>query len=113
MPARDQSGPQGEGPMSGRGMGKCTGYPDSWLPGQGMGFGRWHAFGRGRGYRNRFFARPYPGRMGMYPTAGPMQTPDPKDEEHVLKGQASWLQSQLDLIIDRIAAISEKQSDQD
>jgi hypothetical protein len=50
----------------------------------------------------------------MYPTASsPMQSPDPKDEEQVLKGQASWLQSQLDLINDRISIIREKQSDQD
>lgn len=114
MPARDQSGPQGEGPMSGRGMGNCTGSPQSWLPGQGMGLGRWHAYGRGRGYRNRFFARPYPGRMNTYPAAsGSMQVPDPKEEEQVLKGQASWLKSQLDLINKRIATISDEQSDQD
>ena len=113
MPARDQSGPQGEGPMSGRGMGICNGYTDTWASGQGMGFGRWHAFGRGRSFRNRFFARPYAGRMGMYPTAGPMQSPDPKDEEQVLKGQASWLQNQLDLINKRITTLREDQSDRD
>jgi len=26
MPARDQRGPLGEGPMTGRGLGKCSGY---------------------------------------------------------------------------------------
>lgn len=50
----------------------------------------------------------------MYPAAsGSMQAPDPKEEEQVLKGQASWLKSQLDLINKRIATISDEQSDQD
>jgi len=108
MPARDQNGPQGEGPMSGKGMGNCTSYSDAWTSGHRIGFGR------GRGFRNRFFARPYPGRMNMYPTAtGPMQPPNPEEEEQVLKGQASWLQNQLDLINNRIATLREDQSDED
>ncbi len=40
MPARDSTGPFGQGPMSGRGLGPC---------GRGLAFGR--GFGRGLGYR--------------------------------------------------------------
>lgn len=41
MPAFDKTGPQGQGPLTGRGMGPC---------GQGRGFGRGMGFGRCRGY---------------------------------------------------------------
>ncbi|MDD4988786.1 MAG: DUF5320 domain-containing protein [Candidatus Izemoplasmatales bacterium] len=48
MPARNQTGPTGYGPMTGRGMGFCTGvnapYPRygnvAWGYGRRMGFGR-------------------------------------------------------------------------
>jgi len=45
MPAFDKTGPQGQGPMTGRSMGHCG-------KGQGMGFGR--CCGRGRGL-GRYF----------------------------------------------------------
>lgn len=43
MPAYDGNGPQGQGPMTGRGMGNCEGVG----PATGYGFG----FGRGQGRR--------------------------------------------------------------
>lgn len=44
MPAFDRTGPQGQGPMTGRGLGPCgTGR------GMGMGFGRGRGYGRGLG----------------------------------------------------------------
>ncbi len=48
MPAFDGTGPQGQGPMSGRGMGRCGG---------GRGMGRRFRFGYGRVNRGlgRFF----------------------------------------------------------
>ena len=45
MPYRDKTGPQGLGPMTGRGFGPC---------GDGIGFGR----GRGMGRGFRFWSRP-------------------------------------------------------
>ena len=49
MPQGDGTGPAGQGPMTGRGMGFCTGFnvPGFMNPGFGRGFGR----GRGRGFR--------------------------------------------------------------
>ena len=44
MPALDQTGPQGQGPMTGRGLGPCAGGT-----GMRMGFGRRRGFGRGLG----------------------------------------------------------------
>lgn len=48
MPAKDGTGPMGQGPLTGRGFGPCAGD----MPvrrGFGQGFGR--GFGRGFGYR--------------------------------------------------------------
>ena len=44
MPAQDGTGPNGQGPMTGRGLGPCGG-------GMRRGFGR--GFGRGYGWRCR------------------------------------------------------------
>jgi len=40
MPRFDGTGPQGRGPMTGRGMGKCAGAVTAARPGQGRGTGR-------------------------------------------------------------------------
>ena len=42
MPRGDRTGPAGQGPMTGRGMGFCTGFnvPGYMNPGFGRGFGR-------------------------------------------------------------------------
>ncbi len=43
MPGFDRTGPQGQGPVTGRGFGPCGGR------GFGMGFGRGRGYGRGLG----------------------------------------------------------------
>jgi hypothetical protein len=42
MPRGDGTGPWGQGSMTGRGLGYCSGYerPGFMTPGPGMGFGR-------------------------------------------------------------------------
>ena len=52
MPGFDGTGPNGQGPMTGRGMGNCAGF----APGFRRGFGR--GFGRGRGFAWRARAMP-------------------------------------------------------
>ncbi|MFH1294877.1 MAG: DUF5320 domain-containing protein, partial [Candidatus Aenigmatarchaeota archaeon] len=69
MPAKDGTGPMGQGPMTGRAVGYCAGYsaPGYANPigGRGMAWGR--GFGRGRGGLGRGgFGRGYGGR-GFYP----------------------------------------------
>ncbi|MCB8964724.1 MAG: DUF5320 domain-containing protein [Bacteroidales bacterium] len=72
MPGFNQTGPMGQGPMTGRRMGRCTNfganqsrtpntdknYPQDAFPGRGFGFGRGQGGrgGRGRrfGMQNRF-----------------------------------------------------------
>ena len=59
MPAGDGSGPRGEGPLTGRAMGRCTGNAAggyATAPGRGGGYG---FFGR-RGGGGRGMRRGYP-----------------------------------------------------
>ena len=61
MPAGDGTGPKGEGPLTGRGLGSCVG-PRKAVWGLGRG-GRPRGLGRGRG-RGPWFKRNGLGRMG-------------------------------------------------
>ena len=62
MPFGDRTGPAGAGPMTGRGMGFCSGtnVPGAFRGGRMRGgfqpgYGRGMAMGRGAGWRNRFW----------------------------------------------------------
>jgi uncharacterized protein DUF5320 len=73
MPRGDRTGPNGMGPMTGRGAGLCAGYDmpgyanQGAAPRGGMGYGR--GGGGGRGRRNQFYATGLPGwaRNGNMP----------------------------------------------
>jgi len=82
MPRRDRTGPMGEGPMTGWGMGPC---------GRGMGrrFGRGRGFGRGFGFRR--FYEPYP------------RTQITKEEEtKMLEDEIKFLQEETESLKKRI-----------
>ena len=52
MPRGDKTGPEGQGPMTGRRMGICAGFDTpGFTRGFGRGIGRGRGFGRGRGMR--------------------------------------------------------------
>ena len=79
MPGGDGTGPMGMGPMTGRAAGFCAGYgvPGYMNPipgrGFGMGFGRGGFWGRGRGWRNWFYATGLTGwqrAAGGWPAGG-------------------------------------------
>jgi len=65
MPGRDGRGPRGEGPQSGRGLGRCaqdtnrnTNKEKQWGA-HGLGYGHGHhrtdmEYGRGHGWRHRY-----------------------------------------------------------
>ncbi len=63
MPAKDGTGPQGEGSMTGRGMGNCSntnnaqprsffGFEKKLAQGRGLGLGRGKGFGRSSNRKN-------------------------------------------------------------
>lgn len=81
MPYQDQTGPQGNGPMTGRAMGSCAGGYSARgynCPRRGMGRG----YGRGYGYNF---------------------TPTKKEEKEMLTEEKKFLQKELEAIEERIA----------
>lgn len=54
MPRGDKTGPMGQGPRSGRGLGFCNGYDVAGYQNGSIGRGRGVGGGMGRGFRRRF-----------------------------------------------------------
>jgi len=101
------------GPMTGRAAGYCAGFatpgymngPSGHGYGRGVGWSR--SFGGGRGWRNRFYATGILGWMGYGAPATAYPRLDPAAEKETLRAQADALQSDLDLINKRLAALEE------
>ena len=127
MPRGDHSGPEGEGPMTGRQAGFCAGndVPGYAEPGPGYaGFGRGGGrrfvsrrnVGRrfvGRGFagrggwrrRNWFYATGVPGGARFGPDADTVSV----DETESLKAQAEWLRGELDAIDQRLQELDKQE----
>jgi hypothetical protein len=124
MPFGDRTGPYGLGPRTGRVMGYCAGFPGpgsmnpiagrGWFE-SGRGFG---CFGRGRGWRNRFWATGSPGwaRAGYgYPPFTGAEYPSragftAKDEIDILQDQADFFRQRLEEIQKRINTLEKAQA---
>ncbi|MEJ2596728.1 MAG: DUF5320 domain-containing protein [Anaerolineales bacterium] len=110
MPGGDRTGPQGLGPMTGRGAGYCGGYDRpgfaSPVPGYGRRFGgRFGGWGGGRGWRHWYHATGLPAwARPEYPV--PVQTTE--QELTGLKNEAEWLKGQLEAINQRIQALEKE-----
>lgn len=100
MPFGDGTGPVGAGPATGRGMGFCRGYNTPGYASAGWGMGR-GAFGRGRGWRNRYYATGQP-FWGRY-TPVPEPQVNAANEMDYLKDQAEYLKNSLEAINKRIS----------
>ncbi len=101
MPGRDQTGPRGMGPRTGRGLGYCR---DTAVPGFTGGYGR-GGFGRGRGFRNGFCMTGRPGwRRSGLPAVLPNEY-DPETEKTDLQNEANALQAELEAIQQRLHAL--------
>ena len=95
MPGGDRTGPMGQGPVTGRGLGFCTGYESAGFT-KGAGYGSGRRFGMGRGMRyGRGGGGRGSGRMGAYgfsPRGMPCYPQAPsmtkEDEIRLLKSQA-------------------------
>ena len=136
MPARDRTGPVGQGPMTGRGMGYCGGSDApgwaNWGPGRRFygrrapglrgGWGDGYGPGRGRagrGWRHRHYATGLPrwARGQEYPLqdvppawayGAPVEPPSREQEIEMLKDEAAWLKEQLDAINGRMDELGEE-----
>lgn len=99
MPGGDRTGPFGEGSMTGRRMGYCTGNDHPGFTrlrsfrggrfgrGFGRGFGQGRGFGPGSAYRSGYF----------YPDVAPDVSEKTiiENEIRILKDQLSYLEEQL------------------
>ncbi|MFP4620034.1 MAG: DUF5320 domain-containing protein [Bacteroidales bacterium] len=104
MPGGDRKGPTGAGPMTGRAMGYCAGYSvpgyANAAPGGGRGMARRFGFGRGGGFRRRFY-HPDPMMEDLAPTR--------EEELSGLKTQAERLRRTLDEVQKRIDELEKEQ----
>ena len=117
MPGGDGTGPMGMGPMTGRAMGYCAGYP---MPGyMNPSPGRsWFGRGGGRGRRHRYYATGLPGGARTaydYPAFGGRVFPygpelTAKEEMDMLKDQAQALKQQMKDIQGHISTLEKAQS---
>lgn len=81
MPRFDGTGPNGQGPRTGRGMGMC----------RGMGFGYGNGYGNGCGCQGYGF-----GMNSMY---------SPKNRANLLKTQAQYLENELGALREEIKSL--------
>lgn len=113
MPGGDGTGPQGQGPMTGRKLGYCAngGQPVWGRP--AWGYGRpfvGYGFGRGRGGMGRgggFGWRSNMGQGGVYPISVPYG-PAPTKEQMIanLNQSKQYLQSQLEELTKEIERLN-------
>jgi hypothetical protein len=104
MPGGDRTGPSGAGPRTGRGVGRCTGHDRPAYANAGAGFGAAVGCkGRGRGWRNEYYATGIPGwaRGGTIR----LMPAEPHQELTDLRTQADRLAGQLDFVRRRIEAL--------
>ncbi len=108
MARGDKTGPDGQGPMTGRGLGYCAGYSTPGymhnIPGRGMrrglGFGR----GLGLGFRGGRGQEYYP--YSLRPS--PYSVPTKEEELYMLKAQAENLKKGLQEIQKCISELETK-----
>jgi hypothetical protein len=122
MPKGDKSGPVGQGPMTGRAEGFCTGHPSpGYMNPGGKLSGRRFFRGRGRGmmHGHWFYTAGHPGwvRHDLYHPAWdiePVSYPEeiePDEESKMLSEQADYLKQQLEDIQKRLSELeSQKKS---
>jgi len=106
MPRGDGTGPGGQGPMTGRAMGYCAGFPVPGYVNSGFGYGGRGGFGRGRGFgKGRGFGRA--GLPGNAQFMGYQQNQSSgTDELSVLREQAQNLEATLKSIKERVSELN-------
>ncbi len=118
MPWGDRTGPNGAGPMTGRGLGYCAGYGRPGYMNQGFA-GGWYGrgYGRGAGYggggwrwRNQYYATGQPGwaRYGYGYSPVPPR-PTAEQEREALSQAAEDLRAELKEIEKRLEQLQKEE----
>ncbi len=98
MPIRNGSGPSGQGPLTGRGLGNCTGASNTaYGYGRGLGMGMGPGMGRGAGCGRGF---------GRYYTAAPAPIAYASQKEF-LTVQQEDLKNRLEIINSQLNNLAE------
>ena len=95
MPRGDRTGPRGQGPRTGRGLGYCAGYD-----GPGCAEGRRRSFGRGQ-------ARTEP-MQGRRRRRLPLRAPSQEEEVEALKEEKKELEKEMEDIDKRLEELEEE-----
>ncbi len=97
MPRGDGTGPAGQGPLTGRGAGRCAGND---VPGYGNGFfGRGFGFARGPGRGTGFGRGAGFGAFNQAPYAG--------------TSEKSWIETAIDALKNQLQALEKRRTDLD
>lgn len=95
MPGRDKTGPQGDGPMTGRRMGNCADNENQ----PGTFFGRGGRFGMGRGNRRGYGM----GRRGNFDADVSNES-----EKSLLADEIGMLKNQLSSLAKEVMGLKKK-----
>lgn len=107
MPRGNRMGPAGFGPMTGRGMGYCAGYDVPGFANRAGGFAM-GGFGRGRGFRNMYYATGLPAwaRYGAY-NAPAAALPE---QRSLLESRQQVLEEELNLIREQLKGLKDQKA---
>jgi len=112
MPGGDRTGPEGQGSMTGRGLGYCLGSNSPGFAfGRGRGFGRGFGrgyWGRGRGFWRRGF---YPSESQYDPAPYYRESyprPSKQEEKTYLENLIKDLEEEIKSVKSRIKQLSEE-----
>lgn len=115
MPGGDRTGPRGEGPRAGRGLGFCSGYRTpgytKGIPRGGGGFGRGRGFGFGRGFGRGFgYSKGYvppASAPSDYAGASVNANQEPQSEKEYLEREVEVLQNELEAMRQKMKELDE------
>ncbi|MBN2380288.1 DUF5320 domain-containing protein [candidate division WOR-3 bacterium] len=113
MPGGDRTGPAGQGPMTGRALGYCSGYnmPGYAHPWPGRGFGRGWGRGWGRGFgRGMGWGRGwgYAGYAPGYYQAPAYEPPSRENELKMLHDELKYAEEDMKAMRERIAELEKE-----
>jgi len=115
MPRGDRTGPLGEGPMTGRGLGYGGGYnTPGYTKGPGRGLGLGFGFGRGRGFFGRALGLGLGrGYFGQREEIAPPENVKSSDSLERIKADVQALQNGISALLGRLnkLASSEEKTD--
>ncbi len=116
MPAGDGTGPRGEGSLTGRAMGRCTGYPMggyTTAPGRGASNGSFAGRGGGgRGMRNRYYETGFPQWRRNPQYDGPVYNQESTETES-LKRQVQFVADTIEQIAIRVSTLLKRKTEKE